>query len=376
MNPSKPSLLINRSAKLLDALPELTVDDDAKQLQTQMYRAGMFCLMQGSASVSLILLNKYLATYFNYPILTLMGQNAGGLILSILCWYLGVGPTMQAWKFAHFVKVVPMAVLFTTLLYTSFRTMGYISIATVVVFRNAGPLFTAVGEYCLRDERFSQNSMVALGMMVVGGLTYSYNDLHYDGVGYLWAGFNLLCNTAAGLFGKGLSMDLKTEQTGLGLACYQNIVSMPMFLAVAVITGEAERWSVLLHPTTPTPTPVVIAGLASCVACTAMGVSTFELQRLVSQATVAVANCSYKLVTLLAGIVLFGNNIGMMGFVGLCIAQASAILYIYERQFSSKKTDSEATKSRDLESGASMKEESPKIAETRSPLTGESKEKV
>ena len=26
---------------------------------------------------------------------------------------------------------------------------------------------------------------IALGMMVVGGLTYSYNDLHYDGVGYL-----------------------------------------------------------------------------------------------------------------------------------------------------------------------------------------------
>ena len=102
----------------------------------------------------------------------------------------------------------------------------------MVVFRNAGPLLTAVGENHIRGEQFTKNSLMALMMMIVGATIYGFNDLHFDGVGYMWATFNLVCNTCAGLFGKHLSMDLKTEQSGLGLACYQNIVSVPMFIFV------------------------------------------------------------------------------------------------------------------------------------------------
>lgn len=323
-------------------------DEDEKGEKSAMYRAGGFCLMQGCSSVSLVLLNKYLATFFNYPILTLIGQNTIATILSIIVWAVGIGPMMQPWKKAHFIKVLPMSALFTILLYTSFRTMGKLSIATVVVFRNAGPLCTAVSERMIRNEQFSRNSLIALAMMVVGGFIYGMNDLHYDYVGYMWATFNLLCTTAAGLWGKHLSMDLKSEQSGLGLACYQNIVSVPMFLVVAVLTGESGRWEQLSN-TQNVPTAVAIAGLASCTACVTMGVSTFELQRLVSQATVAVANVSYKLVTLLMGMIIYGNNVGMMGFLGLSIAQASACLYVYERQFGTKQVT--PGKDKDLEAG-------------------------
>ena len=51
------------------------------------------------------------------------------------------------------------------------------------------------------------------------------------------------------------------------------------------------------------------------------------------QATVAVANVSYKLVTLLVGVLVYGNNVGLMAFLGLVIAQGSAMVYVYERQF-------------------------------------------
>lgn len=313
-------------------------DDNQKENATLMYRAAFFCALQGCSSVSLILLNKYLATFFHFPILTLIGQNTIGTLLSILAWAVGLGPSMQPWKLGHFTKIIPMGLLFTTLLYTSFRSMGIISIATVVVFRNAGPLMTAVCEFFLRGERFSQNSLIALAMMVIGGLVYGFNDFQFDGVGYLWATTNLCLGTAAGLYGKHLTMDLKTEQSGLGLACYQNIVSVPMFMTVGLVTGEAARWSSLTQPGhhEAVPNTVVIAGLASCVACATMGVATFELQRCVTQATVAVANVSYKLITLLMGILLYGNNVGLMGFLGLTIAQVSACLYVYERQYGAK----------------------------------------
>jgi len=337
-------------------------DDDGSKGEDPnlMYRAAGFCLLQGTSSVSLILLNKYLATYFHFPILTLIGQNTIGTLLSILVWYMGIGPTMKPWKREHFVKIVPMGVLFTILLYTSFRSMGIVSIATVVVFRNAGPLMTACGEYFLRGERFSQNSLIALAMMVVGAIVYSFNDLQFDVNGYMWASFNLCMGTAAGLFGKHLAMDLKSEQSGLGLACYQNIVSVPMFVAVGIATGEAWRWGSLTDATSheAIPNTVVFAGLASSMACACMGVATFELQRCVSQATVAVANVSYKLITLLMGVVIYGNNVGLAGFVGLCIAQISACLYVFERQYGAKtkpadKHDEEVVKSPSSTAGRS-----------------------
>jgi len=299
-----------------------------------MYRAAGWCLMQGGSSVSLMILNKYLATFFNYPILTLICQNSVGTFLSISIWYCGLGPTMKPWRKDHFVKILPMAALFTVLLYTSFRTMGLVSISTVVIFRNAGPLLTAVGENYIRQEQFTNNSLIALSMMIVGAFVYGFNDLQFDITGYMWAAFNLACTTAAGLFGKHLSMNLKGEQSGLGLACYQNIVSFPMFVAVGFATGESSRWVDLQHSgSSSVPLMVYIAGLLSCIACATMGVSTFELQRCVSQATVAVCNVSYKLITLILGAMIFGNNVGYLGLIGLVIAQGSAILYVYERQY-------------------------------------------
>jgi drug/metabolite transporter (DMT)-like permease len=258
--------------------------------------------------------------------------------------------------------------------------MGHLSIATVVVFRNAGPLFTAVGENILRGEHFSNNSLVALLMMIIGGLVYGMYDLQFDSIGYMWAAFNLVCNTAAGLFGKHLSMDLKTEQSGFGLACYQNIVSIPMFLTVALATSETQRWSEFGNQSNKTEIPmmVIVAGLASCLACVTMGVSTFELQRLVSQATVAVANVSYKLVTLIVGALIFGNNVGMMGFFGLCIAQASAVLYVYERQYGAK-LPSNASKAETVEEGNGTAQHDEAVALVkRSPTLkpAESKEEV
>jgi len=173
-------------------------------------------------------------------------------------------------------------------------------------------------------------------MMIVGATIYGFNDLHFDAVGYMWATFNLICGTCAGLFGKHLSMDLKSEQSGLGLACYQNIVSIPMFLAVAMLTGEAGKWAELGSHSDAVPFKVWVAGRVSSLACVTMGVSTFELQRLVAQATVAVANVSYKLVTLIVGAVVYGNNVGLLGLLGLVVAQGSAILYVYEKQYGEK----------------------------------------
>merc|ERR1711937_938219 len=100
-------------------------------------------------------------------------------------------------------------------------------------------------------------------MMIVGAFVYGFNDLQFDITGYLWAAFNLGCTTAAGLFGKHLSMNLKSEQSGLGLACYQNIVSFSMFVAVGFATGESSRWVDLQHSSSVVPPMVYIACLLS-----------------------------------------------------------------------------------------------------------------
>lgn len=172
-------------------------------------------------------------------------------------------------------------------------------------------------------------------MMIVGGILYSAFDLAFDSIGYLWAVGNLLCSTGAGLWGKHLAMDLKTEQTALGLTVYQNLVSVPIFAALGIATGEAAGWGSLepKNQETYEPRKVLAAGLFSCILCVTIGMATFEFQRLVSQATVVVANVSYKLITLLLGIIVYGNTTGAMGFVGLIVAQGAAIVYVYERQF-------------------------------------------
>eukprot|EP00658_Telonema_sp_P-2_P078435 TRINITY_DN7346_c0_g1_i10.p1 TRINITY_DN7346_c0_g1~~TRINITY_DN7346_c0_g1_i10.p1 ORF type:complete len:332 (+),score=85.84 TRINITY_DN7346_c0_g1_i10:212-1207(+) len=294
------------------------------------FKIALFIGLQGCSSVGLIMCNRYLATSLHCPILTLVFQNSLATIFSLATWSLGVGQSMNPWKLEHFRRVLPLTVIFSVLLWTSFQALGKVSVATVVVFRNSSPFFTAVTERVVNNTVVSYRTMVILFLMIVGALIYTSGDLEFTVVGYGWALANLACTVTAGMFGKNFAMGLKEEQTGLGLSVYQNIMSVPCLTVVAVVTGEAWRWTGTSYLTGLDFTSKCIF-LFSCVWCVSMGIATFELQKLVPQTTVMVANVSYKMVTLLVNVALFGSNVGVWGLFGLVVAQAAAVLYMYER---------------------------------------------
>eukprot|EP00656_Telonema_subtile_P016689 TRINITY_DN18839_c0_g1_i1.p1 TRINITY_DN18839_c0_g1~~TRINITY_DN18839_c0_g1_i1.p1 ORF type:complete len:372 (+),score=92.06 TRINITY_DN18839_c0_g1_i1:116-1231(+) len=294
------------------------------------FKIAFFVLLQGTSSVGLIMCNRYLAMSLNLSILTLGYQNMLATGLAIGCWFMGVGPTMKPWKAEHFVRVVPLTCIFSLLLWTSFQALGKVSVATIVVFRNSSPFFTAIVEYLVRGTSVSYRTMSILITMIIGAVIYTSGDLEFEMVGYMWALANLSCTVTAGMFGKSFAMGLKEEQTGLGLSCYQNLVSLPCLALVALLTGEISEWKGISYITDLDLTAQCVF-LFSCVGCVTIGIATFELQKLVPQTTVTVANVTYKMITLFVNALVFGSNVGPMGLCGLVIAQCAAVMYMYDR---------------------------------------------
>lgn len=293
-------------------------------------KIAFFIILQGCSSVGLIMCNRYLAKSLHSPILTLCFQNAIATSLSIGCWSLGIGQTMKRWKIEHFIRVIPLTCIFSVLLWTSFQALGQVSVATIVVFRNSSPFFTAIVERAYKGTVISNRTMGVLLFMIVGALIYTSGDLEFTVIGYGWAFANLSCTVMAGMFGKQFAEGLKEEQTGLGLSCYQNIMSLPCLCIVAVLTGEMGQWTGLSYITELDLTSKGVF-LFSCLWCVSMGIATFELQKLVPQTTVTVANVSYKMITLLVNALVYGSNVGPLGLSGLVIAQGAAVMYMYDR---------------------------------------------
>jgi len=309
---------------------------------------ALWVVLQGCSSVGLIMCNRYLALYLHQSILTLMFQNLFATLLSLTCWAIGVNSKpMNPWKLQHFFRVIPLACLFSLLLFTSFRALSFVSVATIVVFRNSSPFFTAVADRFVNGTIISSREMFILIMLIVGAFIFSYDDITFSVVGYGWGFANLLCNVVAGMFGKSFAMGLKQEQTALGLSCYQNIVSVFTLTTLSAATGEIWEWPGwnLFSYLTAMDSTARGVFLMSCLWCVTMGIATFELQRLVPQTTVTVCNVTYKMITLFVNAVVFGNNVGFIGLFGLVIAQASACVYMYERMKGALKKDDNASQS-------------------------------
>jgi len=293
-------------------------------------KIALLVIVQGCCSVGLIMCNRYLAMSLKLPILTIGYQNLLATWMALGCWSMDIGPSMKPWKMEHLVRVIPLTCVFSLLLWTSFQALGKVSVATVVVFRNSSPFFTAVIERMLYGTTVSTHTMGVLLLMIIGALIYSSGDLDFNVVGYGWAFCNLSCTITAGLCGKSFAMGLKEEQTGFGLSCYQNLVSLPCLVIVAALTGEFWEW----------PGPSYLVDLEftakcvfvfSCLGCVTIGIATFELQKLVPQTTVTVANVTYKMITLFVNAIVFGSNVGLIGLFGLVVAQLAAVLYMYDR---------------------------------------------
>eukprot|EP00586_Coscinodiscus_wailesii_P005479 CAMPEP_0172488504 /NCGR_PEP_ID=MMETSP1066-20121228/18044_1 /TAXON_ID=671091 /ORGANISM="Coscinodiscus wailesii, Strain CCMP2513" /LENGTH=380 /DNA_ID=CAMNT_0013255755 /DNA_START=163 /DNA_END=1305 /DNA_ORIENTATION=+ len=204
-------------------------------------KALMSCAMYCFCSVSMVLVNKSLASSYNH----LIARD-----LNVLLVVLQAVVAVIAVEFCKKMKWVdypsfnmytarqwaPVNVLFCAMLFTGMASLQYNNVPMVTVFKNITNILVAAGDKYFFGTSVEYLVMVAFGLMLLGAVAAARNDIHVTTAGLFWMCAN--CVSTAGYI---LYMKFATKNVQLskfGMVFYNNLLCIVFLFPVAFFDGE------------------------------------------------------------------------------------------------------------------------------------------
>lgn len=266
--------------------------------------ALMGALLQfGISSVGMMLGNKLAVSALPLPCTLVIIQAFGTLLLLALC-----RSKLEAIRVDIAKQWLPIAVLFTLMLFTSLKSFVYVNVSTVLIFRNVGAIFTTIVEYFVRGEVVTAEIVASEVTIVLGAMLYGWGTANFSWLGFWWIMANVAAQVAYGVLVKHY-MDKKAyikDMSKFTMSLYNNTLAIPMLAFVLLLQGEQHLVSSSLSDVTPLGWfwIVVTCGLGFMIST-----SGFGLQKLVSATTFLVVNNVTKFLNILLGIVFLQDKI-------------------------------------------------------------------
>ena len=275
------------------------------------------------SSAGMVIFNKLIMQAYAYPAVLIFVQSAATVLFQLLGTRAGLF-SMKRWQLEHFKKWSVAALLFVMVLGSSMKALPYIAVATTIVFRNLGTCAVALGDALLFGKVFTTQMKGALAVMVAGSLVYAMHDANYHPVGYFWISINTALWAATVLFEKWATVS--TDQTGVGISCYQNLVCLPILVLEMASSGEvgpaAGAWAQLSG---------VMRGyvfLTAVMGCS-LSICYMSLNKIASATAITIASNVNKLVSAVVGAYIFNASIERHAILGLVLCVVGALLWSF-----------------------------------------------
>jgi len=223
---------------------------------------------------------------------------------------------------------LPLTLLFVGMLASSLLALQLVSAVTLIVFRNLCTLVVAFFERAVLGAEVGALSAAALLGILLGAVLYALSDLQFSAPGYAWLLLNVACTAAFQIYVKALVSGLPKEGPGalgpFGMSYYNNLISLPVFAALAAATGELPRLPDILAGLTAGGWAVVAV---SALLGFALSTSAFLVNGLVSATSMMVANNVNKFALIILSEVLVEHTLGPVNALGTALVMLFAWVY-------------------------------------------------
>ena len=326
----------------LSAAPfyEITDDDestspkkssDVKSNSNSNLKAVGACLLYSFCSVSMILVNKSLASSYNHlidgslNILLVVFQACIIVICVEVCRRLKLVEyppltlqTVRAWA--------PVNIFFCLMLITGMASLEMNSVPMVTVFKNVTNILTATGDYIFFGNKPECLTMAALRIMLLGAASAARNDANITFSGVFWIIANCFSTAGYILY---MKHAIKTIQLSkFGMVYVNNILCVAFLSPIAWYNDEVRLFanSPAIH-TVDYIAKNIFAGFVgfflnfaslNCVAAT--GPTTFAIMGSVNKIPVAIL-----------GWLLFNSMITRKTWFFIAISMLGGFLYSYAK---------------------------------------------
>jgi drug/metabolite transporter (DMT)-like permease len=280
------------------------------------------------ASVVMMLGNKLAVTALPLACTLVIIQTIGTLVLLQL-------PYCQKQMAPFSIKVaitwLPMAALFSAMMFTSLKCFAYAGVSTILTFRNAGTIATTVVEYFVRGTPVNARIILSEALVLFGAVLYANGAVDFSWLGTLWIAANITAQVSYFVMLK-VYFDKRPQLAALSkysMSRYNNLLAIPFIAVMLVIQGEHTQMATKFAALTPTG---VLFIALTCFFGFLISTSGFGLQRIVSATTFIIVNNLVKFANILLGIGLLGEKVtGPYAVTGCLVALLSGVWYSFEQ---------------------------------------------
>ncbi|VEU35000.1 unnamed protein product [Pseudo-nitzschia multistriata] len=199
------------------------------------------CFSYSFCSVSMVLVNKSLASSYNHLI---KGDLNILLVVfqAIVAVFAVEGCRKMNWvEYPSFnvdtaKQWAPVNIFFCAMLFSGMASLQYNSVPMVTIFKNVSNITTAVGDYYYFGNKPENLVVVAFGIMLSGAVAAAWNDISVSGTGLLWMVCNCLSSSGYVLYMKHATAKVKLSK--FGMVFYNNVLCAVFLLPVAGLMGQ------------------------------------------------------------------------------------------------------------------------------------------
>jgi len=228
--------LIESSETKPDQLPP-----NAKETSS-IYKSISSCLLYTFCSVSMVLVNKSLASSYNkfldkgnLNLFLVVFQAIVAIVAVQFCkWMKWV--EYPSFNMSTAVQWAPVNLFFCAMLFTGMASLQHNSVPMVTVFKNITNIGVAMGDYYYFGTVVEFLVMAAFGIMLAGALLAAKNDAQITGAGLFWMACNCMATAGYVLYMKFATKNVKLSK--FGMVFYNNVLCAAFLLPVVIFNGE------------------------------------------------------------------------------------------------------------------------------------------
>lgn len=293
------------------------------------------CTFYSFCSVSMVLVNKSLASSYNHliegdeasdlNILLVVAQAIVAVACVESCKRLGLVeyPEFQ-WRTAR--RWAPVNIFFCLMLFTSMTALQYNSVPMVTIFKNIANISTCLGDYYFFGNRPEFLVVVAFVVMLTGAVAAAWNNIQVTGLGLFWMGLNCLSTSGYVLYMKFATKTVKLSK--FGMVFYNNVLCILFLFPAAFLRDEVVLFlkSVALH----TPDYFFKNFFAGIVGFL-LNFASLQCVSLTGPTTYAIIGSVNKIPAAFLGYWLFDAAISSQTWFFIAISMAGGFLYSYAK---------------------------------------------
>ncbi len=272
-------------------------------------------------SVGMTILNKWAVDLTSSPMGVIVVQLAVSSLCALASGQVHFGNGTLKWA-------VSVPWLFVVMMVSSMMAMQHVTLGTIVVVRNLGPVITLLVETLVHrpDNLSCDAKTVASTLSIgVGVLLYELNEVRFSAVGTLWLLSNLVSACAERMVQRHLLAVHAVDVSKPGLMLLNNGIGCVLSALALQLTAPAQ-WH-KLYRAARRERHALVAVAASSIVAPALSYTGLWLQRNVTATSFMVLGSATKLAVIAWGILFLRDAHGALSVSGALLSIVGAYAY-------------------------------------------------